>query len=224
MTLPSRMSGGMELHRIFIGVDPGASGGLAFLDAAGHVLCTIDTPDNAVDLALNVSHALTESKRFRAVERTCYIEDVNSMPGWGHVGPFTFGRYYGRVEGVLAAEGLIANYVVPRVWQRSLNIIFPKKTPSTDKKRELMNRARLIWPDATVTHANADALLIAEYGRRVSLNLQIEGSVRGHHGEEVEDRREDPREAEGQGTERQAAARHGEHAPREARAARRAGR
>ena len=57
--------------------------------------------------------------------------------------------------------------VSPGVWQREFNLPTIKAAgSSTKKKNEHKARAQELFPQFNMTHAIADALLIAEWGRR----------------------------------------------------------
>lgn len=101
-----------------------------------------------------------------------YIEKVAAMPGQGVVSMFSFGRNYGFLRACLIASGIPFEDVTPLKWQRPLGLVKTRskgapKESSTDKKNRHKARAQQLWPDLKITHAIADALLIAEWGRRM---------------------------------------------------------
>lgn len=148
---------------IILGIDPGKSGGLALL--VDDVVTAIRMPYTDHDL-WNVVHRLKNSKP------TAFLESVHSFPGEGVKSVFTFGRNYGSLRMALAAAGIPYEEVAPTKWQKSLGLLLtrkkgaPKET-KTDKKNRHKAMAQRLFPSVAVTHAIADALLIAEFGRRL---------------------------------------------------------
>ena len=65
----------------------------------------------------------------------------------------------------MTAAGIRWEYVTPQKWQREFGLILPKLS-NTDKKNRHKAVAQQLFPDVKITHAIADALLIAEYCRR----------------------------------------------------------
>ena len=63
----------------------------------------------------------------------------------------------------LTAAEIPFDIVVPRKWQAALSCL------SGGNKNITKQRAQQIFPNVKVIHANADALLMAEYCRRLKL-------------------------------------------------------
>ena len=97
-----------------------------------------------------------------------YIEKVHSMPKQGVASSFKFGRSYGFLRGILVASQIPFEAVTPQVWQRGFSL---PKGKGTAKKNAHKARAQELFPSLRITHAIADALLIAEYGRRKETGL-----------------------------------------------------
>lgn len=141
------------------GIDPGASGGIAVLDAHGHweVYPMPETDSDVADL-------------FRPIawpECVFFIEKVHSMPAQGVASSFTFGKNYGVLLGCLRALRCRTEHVQPKEWQQLVGLRYPVDTPYSERKKLGRARAQELFPHIKVTHAIADALMIAEYGRRV---------------------------------------------------------
>jgi crossover junction endodeoxyribonuclease RuvC len=139
-----------------LGIDPGKSGGLALLREGSESPWTQKMPETDRDV-------------YDAIEAWCYlgpttafIEQVNAMPKDARSAAFKFGRSYGLVFGCLIACQVPIERVLPRVWQQKLGCL------SGGDKRVTRARAQELFPQVPkITHAIADALLIAEYGRRM---------------------------------------------------------
>lgn len=161
---------------LYVGVDPGVSGGFAVLSDEGVALATLSMPDGEAGIMLGIKTSLTravERAGLSASERLCIgvqtrvtMERVHASPQMGVSSAFTFGRNKGAVLGILAAFDIPVDEVTPTVWQKAMGVIYPKgeKRDKNVSKR----RAAQLFPSLTITHAIADALLIAEYGRRMA--------------------------------------------------------
>ena len=142
-----------------LGIDPGVNGGLAVLDELGAVLYV---------KAFHPTMTRTELRDYlHAAAATvgpdghAYLEKVNTRPGEGHVGAFTFGRIYGMLEMGALAFGLTLHDVTPLMWQARLECL-TSGNKNVSKRRAI----DLFGIQVTkITHNIADALLIAEYGR-----------------------------------------------------------
>ena len=150
---------------IFIGVDPGKSGGIAII--TGTTVATFKLDQTETDIAnwLNDATFSRTGGNCRAV-----LEQVHACPaksdrygkmrGQGVSSAFAFGQSYGFVRGLLIALKIPYFDVSPQRWQKALRCL------TKGDKRISKAKAQQLFPQVTVTHANADALLLAEYARR----------------------------------------------------------
>jgi Holliday junction resolvasome RuvABC endonuclease subunit len=91
------------------------------------------------------------------------------MPKQGVASSFKFGVNYGIVRMALTAAGIPFEEVTPQAWQKALGITHRKKTETPSEwKNRLRARAQQLFPSVSLTLATADALLIAEYCRRIN--------------------------------------------------------
>lgn len=150
------------MSKLFIGIDPGANGGIAFLQddhAEAHKM-----PETAGELAWLLS-------QWDIDYAWCATEQVGPSRGQddgrrqGVTSAFTFGRRFGEVLGVLAALSVKHELVHPSKWQREFDLVGKGKT-GTEKKNNHKAVAQRLFPALKVTHALSDALLIAEWCRR----------------------------------------------------------
>lgn len=146
----------------FVGIDPGVNGGIAILSRRGRVVAARKMPATVDELAAFVS-TIPESSR-------AYVEFVRSSPQMGVVSAFTFGCGLGKIEGVFAAFRMPLVGVVPRKWQDALGC------RSGGDKNVTKRRAAKLFPRIIMTHAIADALLIAEHGRRLEVGTSRGGA------------------------------------------------
>ena len=96
-----------------------------------------------------------------------FMEKVGFIRGDGGKGAFTFGQVYGFLRGLALANGMDIADVYPMIWQTRLNCL------TRGNKNVSKNKAIELFPDyhrrrqRGITHGIADAILIAEYGRRI---------------------------------------------------------
>jgi len=142
---------------LYIGIDPGGSGGVVTLDIAGDI---IDTMAFSKHTQHDISDALREwSADSKA---SAVLEKVHSMPKQGVASTFKFGQSYGQLEGFLIALQIPYSLVTPQKWQKAMECL------SHGDKNVTKSAAQKLWPEHKWTHAIADAALLAEYGRRTS--------------------------------------------------------
>ncbi len=149
---------------LFLGIDPGVSGGVAYVDECGVCLMACKMPETPADVLALLRAAPPGGVTDIALgQRRACLERVHSMPDQGHVGAFTFGRGYGHLEAFLIALGIPYDNPTPQTWQKVM------ECRSGGDKNVTKRRAQQLFPlwRHPITHAIADALLIAEYCRRV---------------------------------------------------------
>ena len=143
----------------FIGIDPGTSGGAALLDAAGQYIDAFKFKDMTDH---DIAEAFREWAGFGDIQ--CIIEKVHSMPKQGVKSTFTFGRNFGFLVGCLTALKIPFDFVTPNKWQTAL------QCQTKGDKNVTKAKAQRLFPTLKITHALADALLIAVYCRNQHYN------------------------------------------------------
>lgn len=146
---------------VIIGIDPGVGGGLACLTPDCRVTAVDKMPDTDPDV-LQWFAWVTASG---AIPSVAYLEQVSSSPQMGVVSAFTFGRGYGALCMALAALKIRREDVRPQRWQKALGCL------TKGDKNVTKRKAQALFPNVKVTHHLADALLIAEYGRRLQCGI-----------------------------------------------------
>lgn len=144
-----------------LGLDPGGSGAIACIDDSGEP-SWIKLDSTEADIARAVASWDAEH-----VVNFAFIERVHSMPKQGVSSSFKFGQSYGFLRGVLVALSIPFEEVTPQTWQKAMGCM------SKGDKNVTKARAQQLFPGVNITHANADALLIAEYGRRVCVSRRL---------------------------------------------------
>lgn len=143
---------------IYIGIDPGQSGGLVSLAGGGSVFAAEKMPPTERDICDWFRSQVPGQSPARAL-----LEKVSASPQMGTVSAFTFGKGYGGLRMALTAAGIAFDDVRPQVWQSAMGCL------TKGNKNVSKAKAQALFPRVKVTHAIADALLIAEYCRRLHL-------------------------------------------------------
>jgi hypothetical protein len=161
--------------RYFLGVDPGASGGIAAISEAGRVylLPLKDLEPQNIWEWLN---------RFRGPDASFHCHGVLELvggfvagrEGMKHGGQpghhmFNFGKSVGVLVGLLIAADIPFTEIAPRSWQKSFGIASrDHKGEETQPqfKARLKEFAQTLYPSVKLTLQTCDSLLLAEYCRK----------------------------------------------------------
>jgi len=153
---------------IVAGIDVGLKGAVAFVNGKKAKVYPMPTLK------------LTKSKKGYDDREVCellkkwkvghvFIEKVSAMPGQGVTSTFNFGMGFGILIGICSALGLPYTLVRPQTWKKVMCKDMPKS------KEASIIAAKRIWPKINLlptirsrkeSDGMADALCIAEYGRR----------------------------------------------------------
>ena len=149
-----------------IGIDPGVHGGIVLLNGEdGEVISILPIPKTEDELKEHLHSIKVLQDIFGP--GPAYIEKVGYMRGDGGKGAFTFGKIYGELRMGVKMLGIEVRDVYPAVWQSHLSCL------SGGDKNVTKRKAQELFPQVRkITHAVADALLIAEYGRRMEEGRQ----------------------------------------------------
>ena len=150
---------------LIIGIDPGASGGIAW-QAIGSRDYTDAT---AIPKTESDVRALLSSLMERDSSWLAYLEKVGATPQMGRTSAFTFGRIYGFLRGLLIGLAIPFEEVTPQRWQADFGLRQKGKRLGKDdveKHNQIKGKAQQFFPHLQVTHAKAAALMICEYGVR----------------------------------------------------------
>lgn len=154
----------------YVGIDPGKSGAIVTLqevefEAETNIHIEVHLLNNEPEQTFEFINSIPHSSPI-------VIERVHAMPIWwggsgdkkkpetfvpkqGIASTFKFGESYGFIKGLLFP--IVPKEVLSRVWQKRMNCL-----TGGDKKISL-RKAQELYPSLKVTHAFADALLIATY-------------------------------------------------------------
>lgn len=156
---------------MILGIDPGLSGALAFLDGANlivHDMPTFELPVYGGKVK-KVRRVLDEARLAGLLMLNppdmAIVENVHSMPEQGVASSFKFGMVFGAIRGELAALGIPVKYVEPAVWKR-----YFKLTSDKDKSRQIASQLMPAhahhWP-LKKHDGRAEAALLALYGAKL---------------------------------------------------------
>ena len=154
----------MSRHDVVLGIDPGKTGALAFLDADGDLLAVHDMPDATCSaLGAHVRDLLVEYRPTQA-----FVERTQAFPGQGRTSAHDYGRDAGAVLGALGAWDIPTTLLAPSKWKVAVGLRGKDKTASRQLAVEL-------WPAWSASfarvkdHGRAEGALIARYGWHRSL-------------------------------------------------------
>jgi len=155
------------LQTIYIGIDPGQSGGIAIISPTGnmsiHKMPPTEHDTNVILEKVAIYCAHHNSPPY------CLIEGVHSFPGQGVSSSFKFGRNYGFLRGVLVANKIPFNEVSPQKWQKFFGLQKKSKEESkTVHKNRIKEKAQQLHPELKITLATSDAVIICEYCRQIN--------------------------------------------------------
>lgn len=153
-----------SVGRTYIGIDPGVSGGIAGVDEAGDVVFAVKMPDTTLGL-LTVLRA-------RSARAIGLLEFVHATPQMGVRSAFTFGHGVGRLEAALEAAGIPYSEIAPARWQNLMDC----RTGGNKNVTKAWAARR--WPSTKITHAIADALILAECCRLLEGRRRAEAPSR----------------------------------------------
>lgn len=150
-----------ENTRYVIGIDPGMRGGIALLENEVPRLWWKIEGCSIRDLWI----ILGGCAAYKPI--VAYIEDLHAT-NTSYVANWKLGRNYGHLEALLTAHQIATARVKPKMWQGEYGLARKTKNETdTQKKNRHKAIAEELFPNVEkVTHAIADALLIAEWGRR----------------------------------------------------------
>ncbi len=147
---------------IVLGVDPGKSGALAWYDTTQpDFVHVIDVP--VVDKEVSPATICAKLVAGNGRPDVAWVERVQAFKGSSPQSAFDFGKSYGMVRGLLAAQGIPTWLVTPQSWKYHHGLIGKDKDGSRGK-------AIALWPKCAELFARktddgrAEAALIAAYG------------------------------------------------------------
>lgn len=155
---------------IYIGIDPGKNGGIAVIGYENKLEQNkrkIDVYVYQDDILIKLVKDFAYFRNVLKEESICYLEQVHAMPKQGVSSTFNFGMNFGFIQGVLKAYGIPYELVTPQKWKKEFSCTSDKNTSIEVCKRLFPNVNLKATDRCKKDHDGmAEALLIAEYGRR----------------------------------------------------------
>ena len=146
------------MKTLFIGIDPGKKGGVAYIDTKDNIAGTMPYSDKElIDLCAD--------SKYREV--ICCLEKVGARPGQGVVSMFNFGQSVGYIKGILEAYRIPYQEITPQKWKREFGLSSDKAVSAEVCRKLFPDISLLATPKCKKPHDGmAEALLMAEYARR----------------------------------------------------------
>jgi crossover junction endodeoxyribonuclease RuvC len=159
----------------FIGIDPGLDGGIAGISSSSGVTGDVGVFCWRMPTIKIGTKRMVNTQGVRDIIVDCgpvdlvMLEDVNAGAVKSIQSAFAFGRGYGRVETVVECLDRPYAYVSSQSWIKHHGIVYAKGATQRQKKLQNIAVAARLFPNYrdALTDGMADALLIAEYGRRL---------------------------------------------------------
>lgn len=177
----------------FIGVDVGANGALAIINSKGRMISVIDMPSIKIKTNIKVgknkgkptTKSVVDQRKLMMFIKNLQDDDIlvverqqpfgSARPGFKRgttpQADYSLGYQFGLVNGVIETINRKLYSPRPKEWQKCFGFV-PKK--EIDSKIQSINIATNIFPDANLLGSKgglkdgrSDALLIAEFGRRM---------------------------------------------------------
>ncbi len=154
---------------LIIGIDPGISGSICFLDQ-GKILDVIEMP-TMTDGKKNKKQANGSQiyneifKRIDKIDRQrikVVIEQVSAMPGQGVTSMFNFGQSFGILKGICSAMQLPMYFVRPAKWKKYFGLLNSEKDASRTRAIEIFPYFSSQLSKKKDSN-KADAILIASF-------------------------------------------------------------
>jgi len=151
--------------QFIVGIDPGKDGGVAVLDRSGDVLQLSRMPLNSekeIDACALTLFGETH-------EAFCYIERAFCMPMQSTTSTFTCGIGYGKLIAAIELKGIPYDEIRAQKWKKYFGLLKKEKIASVELATSIFPKIKhmLYTPRGRMLDGLAEALLIAEYGRRV---------------------------------------------------------
>lgn len=152
--------------KVYIGVDPGKKGAYAFIVDGDHgqkIMARAWDDDKFVSDIKDVKErAARNNGNVFAI-----VESVHSLPNEGVKSAFSFGKSCGFIEGVLRANKISYQLVIPQKWKKEYSLSHDKKQ-SIEVCKKLFPNVSLKATERCRTDSDgiAEAILIAEFARR----------------------------------------------------------
>lgn len=158
------------MKQIYMGIDPGKTGGIAFVTRGGRYLESIHMPLTA-GKEIDVKSIIFKIDEIieKGTLAFCFIEKIQYPPKQSVKSTCTTCTGYGRILTILDMMDIKYEEVAPLKWKRNFSLIKKPKKDSVATAQKLFPKAPkscFYGPKGGLKDGVAEALLIAEYCRR----------------------------------------------------------
>jgi len=154
--------------KYFFGIDPGQKGAIAVVTFDGE-FTIVDMPLMPDKKAVDVKK-LYSFVHYYMASSSCFLilEKAQPMPKQDVTGVFSYGLSYGKLLSTIEILEVPFQEVRPQKWKKEFSLKSDKKQ-SVDAALKLFPKAKdlLITKRGALKDGRAEALLMAEYGRRI---------------------------------------------------------
>lgn len=160
----------------FLGIDPGASGALAFYDPLTNNLSIFDMPTYSIKGSGKTKKTVIDLHRLAGIVQNlakettmAAVEEVGAMPGQGVTSMFSFGYAAGVVQMAVVGSDIPMHMVRPNVWKKAMGITKDKDGARRQASRLLPKHASK-W-ERVKDDGRAEAALLALYLARTQIAM-----------------------------------------------------
>ena len=149
----------------YIGIDPGASGGIAVIDEKG-IMMAYKCPKSSDEMSLLFQMCMGSTP---AANIKLLMERVWARPTNAVRAAFSYGVNYGQWLGIVATHEVQMNTAIPVEWIKWVGC--PKALKRDVRKRWLKEKAGELYPNVNkLTLATSDAILITHFAKEEFFN------------------------------------------------------
>ena len=149
----------------YIGIDPGASGGIAVIDEKG-IMMAYKCPKSSDEMSLLFQMCMGSTP---AANIKLFMERVWARPTNAVRAAFSYGVNYGQWLGIVATHEVEMNTAIPVEWIKWVGC--PKALKRDVRKRWLKEKAGELYPNVNkLTLATSDAILITHFAKEEFFN------------------------------------------------------
>ncbi len=147
---------------LYIGIDPGKTGGISSLlndDSDSAVVDFMPSTEKEI-FNLFENYKIGSEENLKVI-----IEQQHAFPGMAAKAQWTFAEHYGFLRGVLVSLRIPFTEVSPQKWMAHFGFKRLPKEEKKEHKKRIYQKAQNLFPNSSVALQTADSLMLAEYLR-----------------------------------------------------------
>jgi len=156
----------------YIGIDPGASGGMTVIDEENNARA-FKCPDKVIDMSMlfDVAVGNTPADHVKFLMERVWARPTNAVRA-----AFSYGVNYGQWLGIVATHEVEMNTAIPVEWIKWVGC--PKALKRDVRKRWLKEKAGELYPNVNkLTLATSDAILITHFAKEEYFNDKEKSNI-----------------------------------------------